>query len=348
VLVLVLLAVLGVGAVAQEWLGRRLEQRFRSALLDGERTGTLDQVSVCLPCLSYTIRGVEMESEDAGASTRYRLVADSVVVALDTIQLLRARLRGRMELPGATLHVVTTSRQEPEDAEEVPPTFGVAWQNIGRGLFPFPFARITSPDSEVILHYERFAEPVEWHFGVRVASVENLVAADGDPHVVVAGETPGSGDFEFELRVQDRDPPRSTFRGSLRAVPLPALDVYLRERFGLDVDGGEATARVDLAVDPSGWRGQVDCEVADLAVFSADDLVEEGLLQAATDGMAEVVTRVRRDGDGVLRMHLEIDERVEPDESEAWPWTMAGRIARWVLLAPFELPLRLVRSAETP
>jgi hypothetical protein len=196
-----------------------------------------------------------------------------------------------------------------------------------------------SRDSEVIVEYER--EPIGWRFEVDSGSITGLAIADGAPRAHVRGRAPGDGAFEFTFDVEKRDPPSSTFRGFVRGVPLAAIDGYVRERFGLDVERGEASAEIDLVVTNTGWKGTVDTELANLEIFEAADVVERGPVQAVTDGVAEVLTRVRRDERGVLAVHLEIDERAQPGSSASWPWTTASQLVEWIFLAPFDLPRQL-------
>ena len=338
-LVWIVLAALALAAivVAQVWIGRHLETRFRAALVEQERPGSLERVSVCLPCLSYTIHGVEVENaRKSEAPVESRLSAERIVVALHRTRLLRGALRGRITIPGAELYVAVDEREDDRAG------FAVEWQNLGRGLFPFPFDRIEAPGSALIVHDRRSPEPIQWRFDIESGYAENLALADGDPRVFVSGATPGGGTFEFVLDVERRDPPSSTFRGALRAVRLEEIRGYLRQRLGLDVEGGRMSADIDLAVTNAGWTGHIDCELSEVELFEIRDLVEGGPIQAAADGLAAVMAELRKDDDRVLRVRFEVDERVTPDESQDWPLTISARLLRWVFLAPFELPLRLV------
>ncbi len=328
-------------ALLAEWaIARRLEVRFREWLARGETYGgTLERVTVCLPCLSYTIHGADLHS-NGGDEPAPVLAAPEIVIGFDASRLLRAQLRGQIRLHDATLHVDLWR----EDRGE-PNALKVRWDHIGRGLIPAPVGRIEAVGGTVFLHYDRYEEPIRWRFDVDEGLADQLAAADGDsPHVVLRGDAPGGGAFALRLRVRPEGSPRSTLDGELRAIPLAELDTYIRQRLGLDVDGGTLTARIDLASTGRSWGGHLDCELVDLDLFELEDLIEQGPLQAAKDGFAELVSRTRKSPDGVLRMRIPVDQRVRGTPEDEWG--TVAEILEWLLLAPFEAPFELIATPK--
>lgn len=339
--ILVALTLLVVANAAVEWeIARRLESRYRGSLAEGAGLrGDFADISVCLPCLSYTLRELRLESRDAPAD-RPILYAGAVDVGADTESLLRGRWRGRIALREAQLRVAVGGE---DDAD----AFAVPWSELGEGLFPAPIARIEMTGGRTVLRHDGFAEPVEWAFRVDAGQASRLAPGEGPPRVVVDGGTPGRGRFELTLEVgepQEGGEP-SRLRGTLRGVALEHLGDYLRQRMGVDVDGGELSARIALEEDDTGWHGSVDCEVVELEVFELRDLVEQGPLQTTRDGFAGVVNAMRRSPDGVLRVRVDIHEPAGADAEDRWQ--AAARILRWLALAPFTAPLQLLEAAAT-
>lgn len=325
---------------AAEWeISHRLEQRYRGVLGDDEGLlGDFRRISVCLPCLSYTLHELRLESRDAPPD-RPILYARAVDVGGDLPSLLRGRLRGRIVLRDAQL------RMEVGGAHAGATAFSVPWSELGRGLFPAPIARIEAvEDSRAVLRHDGFDEPIEWGFRIAKGRAVRLAPADGPPRVFLEGSTPGRGHFELTLRVAEPGGERSRLRGALRDVSLEHLDSYLRQRVGVEVESGEVSAHIALEEADEGWQGTVDCEVVDLQVFELRDLVEQSPLQATRDGVAGVVGAMRRSPDGVLRVRMDVHGRADATAGDRW--RAAAEILRWLVLAPFELPLRLLEAAS--
>lgn len=335
-------ALLGVGALLQSAIGSHLESRFRSDLESSEvRRGRLDRVSVCLPCLSYTIHGVELASVRPEGSGPV-LSAGELEVGLDVSAVFRGSLHGLIVVRDATLRFEMGS-ENGADA----PAFSIDWDHLGRGLLPMPLGRIETERGVAVVRYERDAEPIEWKFVVHSGFAEHLASQDSQPRVSLNGTTPGDGTFVFQFEVLERDPARSSFRGDLVDVPLLALGSYLHERFGFEVEAGVMSARIDLEGDDTAWRGDVYCDVVGLEVFELADIVEEGPAQATIDGVASIAMRLGRHPDGVLRLHREVHEPFDGDADAAdWPWQMTTDILRWMLRAPFDAPFRLIQAVD--
>lgn len=333
-------ALLGFGVVLQSATGSRLESRFRSDLESSDsRHGQLDHVSVCLPCLSYTIHGIELASARPEGSGPV-LSAGELEVGLDVSAVLRGSLRGLIVVRDATLRF-EMGGESGDDA----PAFSIDWDHLGRGLLPMPVGRIETERSVAVVRYQRDSEPIEWKFVVHSGFAEHLASQDSQPRVSLNGTTPGGGTFVFQFDVLERNPARSSFRGDLVDVPLLALGSYVHERFGFEVEAGVMSARIELEGDDTAWRGDVYCEVVDLEVFEIADIVEQGPVQAATDGVASIAMLLNRHPDGVLRLHREVNEPLDGGSGD-WPWQMTTDILRWMLLAPFDAPFRLIRAVD--
>lgn len=323
-------ALLALCLAAEGPIERRLESHFTSALASSQHVGgSIESVEVCLPCLSYTIRGVDLVTAD-GAERAPLLRASAVDVGLALSELHRCAGCGEIVLHDAVLHVDIGR----EDRGE-PSALGVEWSNIGRGLLPVPIDRIATEDAVLLVRYDRYREPIEWRFEIAEGLARALSDRGAAPRVALRGATPGGGRFEVRLDVSPAESERSLLVGVVSGVPLVSLDSYIEQRLGLDVEDGALSAKMSLEAMPGGWFGHVDCEITELRVFDPSDFWQDGPVQALKDGFAGAVSQARRDEDGALRLRVEIDRSTGSPESL---WTTLGHIVRWLLVAPFTAP----------
>lgn len=332
---LVMLAlVLVAGVAAQVALSRSLAVRLRSAIADEPVIdGALARVTTCLPCLSYTIHDLRLDTlDDRGHSPLLR--ADEVEVGLLPARLLVGAPAGDVVLRGAHLYL-DLGREEQGRAT----AFGIAWRSVGERLLPAPIERVEAGGGVITLRHDGFEKPIEWRFEVRRARADQLSpTAPGTPRVAMTGRTPGDGRFALKIEVSPDSEGPNELSGELRDVPLVALRDAIEQRAGVDVEGGTLSADVRLRGERGAWRGHADCAVRDLDLFSIEDVVERGPVQAARDAAAELLSKIRRSDDGDLQLRVAINQ--DYDESGGDAWEAAGLVLRDILLAPFVVPLR--------
>lgn len=332
---LVVVAVIGVAAlVAQRAITRSLEVRLRSAIADNpDIDGGLARVSTCLACLSYTIHDLRLDTLDDSGHTPL-LRADEVEVGYIPFRLLDGAPVGDITLRNARLRLDLGREQQGRTT-----AFRIAWRGVGERLLPAPIERVRAEGGVITLRHDGFEKPVEWRFEVQEARADRLSPqAPGTPRLKMLGRTPGEGRFALRIHVRDDGDRPSELRAELHGVPLLELRDVIEQRAGVDVEGGVLSADVRLRGERGAWRGHADCAVRDLDVFDVDDIVERGLLQAARDGAAELLSSLRRSDGGDLELRVGINQ--DYDEPGTDPWAAAGLVLRDILLAPFSVPLQ--------
>lgn len=317
--------------ILQTVLGRSIETRIEAALAETEGVrGGIDRVGVCLPCLSYTLHGVQLERE-VGSDWQPVLSAEAVRVGLRPSSLLRAAPGGAIHLEGAFLRFRADAASS-----------SAGWGRIGNALLPVPLEQLTAERGRVALANPALDPPVRWMISdIRIRS-EALQHRGASPTTVdMQGRLDGEGGIEARLRVREDETLELAL--GLQELPIRAFNDYLRNAIGIDVEAGRLTLDGHVTAAATGeLEGKLQGRVEGLDVLGAADVSLKDSLGLAWEALAAAAFAVaNRDGEDALHLETRIRQTLEDPGVDAWG--LFGRLLRRTLVGLLESPVTALR-----
>lgn len=349
----ILLALALTGAVwgLQGWLAGWIEGRLVSAVdADEGLRGSVAEVSVCLPCASYTLLSPRFskrtragEDEEPERSWRPLLEAEEVVVSLLPGSLLRASPLGAVRLRAPVLHVHSGGVSDEGDAEDE--GLGIPWGEVGRALLPVPIDRLDVEEGRLLLSNPHLDPPLRWEVERVALSGHHLTRRSAPAIIDARGRVAEAGRVEGRVRLPAREEGGEegfTLDASLREIPATEFNAYLRHLVAIDLEGGTLDADASLRSEgPRSVEGRVVADLSDLDVVDLREVTEGRPLRMLWESITGVAIMASTSDGRPLEVEIEVRESL--DDAQLDTGSLLALVVRRSLVTLVESPAGVLR-----